>query len=196
MSRIMNQVVSPMNNATQKRIFEVFEKAIQGCCNNFFKEKRYSIKESIIFKLSVLSGPALFVCLILIDTYEGFNIELAVSDDGDYPFYNPPDGKPYQGRWRVGLPALAGMESKNGVSGFWQIAAPMSIGKMAKYIEKGSAPAEAPVAEEKIDEVVADALRTLQHFGIPFFERILNEKGLKVDWHKNRTENNEQGKTA
>lgn len=172
-----------MNKKMRARIFAAFEERLSHRCSPFRKEARYSIKESIIFKFSPSDGFAFFICLILIDTYGGFGIELAASESGDYPFYKVPNGKPFNGQWRVGLEELAGMKTESGMTGFWQIAKPQSLGTMMKHFKKGTVPTEETVPDEKIVEVVESALETLRQYGIPFFENIADEKGLKIRWH-------------
>jgi hypothetical protein len=120
----------------------------------------------------------LFVCLSIVDFKEGFTLDLACSEDGDYPF-----SFQFLGDWHhVRLPDLAGLR-KDGEEYFWQIATPPSLGKLMKHVEKGMPLREPNVSDEKLAEVVDEAVKVFKEYGIAFFDKVASDKGLKIQWN-------------
>jgi hypothetical protein len=164
-------------------VFKIFEE--KASRYGFKMEDRYSLKERVILSLRVSKELTLFVLLVIDDIEEGFAIRLATSPDGEFPFYEISlDGKSYNGRCHVPLDVVAGMAPKNGMTHFWQIGKPVSLGKMMRRIEKGIPLKDPDVPDENIVVAVDDALKMFQDFGVPFFEKIAAEQNLRIDWKR------------
>lgn len=172
-----------MKQKTRNRVYKIFADRLSAISDRFHKDDKMSTKKRLFLKFAICDSLTIFVGLIIVDSKEGFVLELAVSPHGDYPFGILEDGKPYDGKYKIRLGELAGMR-KDKWEHTWQIAKPMSFGTMMKHIERGTVPKEPDVSDEKITEVIDDALKVFQEHGFPFFEKIAAEKGLKIDWHK------------
>jgi hypothetical protein len=120
------------------------------------------------------------------DTFEGFCIELAASQNGDYPFHQMPNGVPYNGQYRHSLAELAKKpRDALGREFGWELAKTLSFGKMFKQLEQleiGITPNMPKVSEEKIVTTIDDAMASFREFGVPYLEKIASEKGLQIQW--------------
>lgn len=177
-----------MRAAIRKRLVATFRHGFEKAYPPFspIKLKRGSPS---VWAWEITPALTFFVSVDPFDGEDRFVIEVAWSDDGAFPWSSIAEPLDFAApQWRDRLSMLWIHQGKEHV---WDLAPEEGIAREARWEARRDGgrvefpdPPAVDVVVSRIDAAVADCLQKFQEYGVPLFEKVAENRGLKLSWDK------------
>lgn len=162
-----------MRRAVRKQLFSFFDKAMSKCFPEFelFLPKSQPV-EYRLYRRPHQDGGTQFIALVTHESRDMFTLELAWSDDNEFPAYAMPSlpGDPPRPKVRL---RISSFWRRTGADEWWELTTPIEKGlPPEQWAARLLAPPEpVEVVCGRIAPAVQEAVSRLQSYALPYLER-------------------------